>query len=63
MIRGERIILRTVRQADLDELYELNSDIKDFGEFVPITLFSEPLFKKEFKAFCEIYIINNNNIL
>jgi ribosomal-protein-alanine N-acetyltransferase len=48
MIRGEKIILRTIRSADLDELFELKSDIKDRGEFFPITLSSEPLFKKEF---------------
>lgn len=48
MIRSERLILRTVRQTDLDELYELYSNIKDRGEFYPITMRSEPGYKKRF---------------
>ena len=48
MIKSERITLRTVRQSDLDELFELISDIKDRGDYYPVTLPSEPVFKKDF---------------
>ena len=49
MIRGEKIILRTIRESDLDILYNLVSDISSLGEYVPIDLKSQSAFKKDFE--------------
>ena len=48
MIKGEKVILRTIREADLDTLFELMSDVHNKGEYYPIYLHSEPLTKKQF---------------
>ncbi|MDH3602933.1 MAG: GNAT family N-acetyltransferase [Candidatus Tectomicrobia bacterium] len=48
MIRGKDIQLRTVREADLDRLYTLLTDIANRGDFVPLQLPSEPVFKRQF---------------
>lgn len=48
MIKGSKVILRTVREADLDTLFELMSNVSNRGEYFPIYLRSEPLTKKEF---------------
>jgi RimJ/RimL family protein N-acetyltransferase len=48
MIRGERITLRTVRQADLPALYLLVNDRSLQGDHMALPLRSEPSFRKEF---------------
>ena len=48
MIRGKGIELRTVRETDLDHLYALLSDIAKRGDFIPLKLPSEPVFKRQF---------------
>ncbi len=48
MIKGSKIILRTVRESDLETLLELMSDIQNRGDYYPIYLPSEPMLKKEF---------------
>ena len=48
MIRGERVALRTVREADLPALYALISDLSLQGEHMALPLRSEPSFRKEF---------------
>jgi len=48
MIKGTKIILRTVRETDLDTLFALRSDIRNRGEYIPHVLQSETAFKKEF---------------
>lgn len=48
MIRGKSIQLRTVRETDLDRLYMLLTDIANRGDFVPLQLPSEPVFKRQF---------------
>lgn len=48
MLRGAKILLRTVREADLDILLELMSDVQNRGDYYPIYLTSEAAFKKEF---------------
>lgn len=48
MIRGERVALRTVREADLPALYALINDLSLQGEHLALPLRSEPSFRKEF---------------
>jgi [ribosomal protein S5]-alanine N-acetyltransferase len=49
MIRGEKITLRVVQEKDLDRLFQSYSDIENRGEFFPIWLPSEAVFKNDFK--------------
>lgn len=49
MIRGEHIVLRTVRESDLDALFGLLSDLGTRGEHFPLRLPSEAAFRKEFR--------------
>jgi RimJ/RimL family protein N-acetyltransferase len=49
MIRGENVTLRTVRESDLDSLFSFLSDIANRGEFFPIMIPSEAIFKKDFR--------------
>ena len=48
MIRGKNIMLRTVRETDLDTLYTALSDLASRGDYFPLNLFSEATFKREF---------------
>jgi [ribosomal protein S5]-alanine N-acetyltransferase len=48
MLHGERITLRTVREKDLDALYEAHIDIRNRGSFFPLGVQSEPDFKRSF---------------
>jgi RimJ/RimL family protein N-acetyltransferase len=48
MIRGEKVILRTVREADIEELYALVNDVQNRGEFLTGELLSEIDFKNLF---------------
>ena len=49
MLKGSKIILRTVREKDIETLYALTSDIASRGEYFPHTLRSEVDFKKRFE--------------
>lgn len=48
MIRGKSIQLRTVRETDLDRLYTLLADIANRGDFVPLHMPAEAVFKRQF---------------
>ncbi len=48
MIYGHGIELRTVRETDLDYLYALLTDIANRGDFVPLHIPAEPVFKRQF---------------
>jgi len=48
MLNGERIVLRPVREADLDQLYDAHVDIRNRGRFFPLGVQSEPAFRKAF---------------
>lgn len=48
MIRGDKIILRTVRESDLDDLFTLVNEVKNRGEFLTGELYSEVDFKNQF---------------
>jgi RimJ/RimL family protein N-acetyltransferase len=48
MLHGQRIMLRTVRETDLDQLYDAHIDIRNRGRFFPLGVQSEPAFRKAF---------------
>ena len=49
MLVGHRVILRPFRRSDLDELYDLVSDVREIGEFWPLGCISEPRWFKQFE--------------
>lgn len=49
MIRGETITLRTIREADLEILYDFHQDISNRGRYYPLGIMSEPVFKEKFQ--------------
>jgi RimJ/RimL family protein N-acetyltransferase len=48
MLRGERVLLRHVREADLDQLFTFLADIRTRGEFFPINVTSEVVLRRNF---------------
>lgn len=46
MLVGKRVIVRTLREADLDRLYDLAADVRDMGDYWPVRLPSEIRWKK-----------------
>jgi RimJ/RimL family protein N-acetyltransferase len=48
MIRGERVVLRTVREEDLDALYDFMSDVAARGDYFPVRIVSQTAFRREF---------------
>jgi RimJ/RimL family protein N-acetyltransferase len=54
MIRGNGFVLRTVREADLDAVYDFLSDIEIRGDYVMPRVQSQPAFRKLFQetGFC-----------
>lgn len=49
MIRGSKVILRTIRETDLETLFNLMSDLRNRGDYYPLYLPSEPLLRKDFQ--------------
>jgi RimJ/RimL family protein N-acetyltransferase len=43
---GKKVILRTLREADFDRLYEQAADIRDMGDYWPLAIPSELRWKK-----------------
>ena len=48
MLRGKRINLRLIRKNDLDEMFDLISEVKSRGDNFHLNLFSEPGQQKQF---------------
>lgn len=48
MLKGNVIQLRTVRESDLDQLYQFHHDIGNRGAYFPMGVMSEPVFKHRF---------------
>jgi RimJ/RimL family protein N-acetyltransferase len=48
MLKGQRVTLRQVREADLDAAYEAHVNIANRGAFFPLGVQSEPAFRKAF---------------
>ena len=48
MFKGESVIIRNVRERDLEKYYSLSTNFEDPGEFMPVSLVSETTFRSEF---------------
>ena len=48
MLHGASVTLRTVREADLDQLYTAHAEISNRGAFFPLGVMSETRFRGEF---------------
>jgi RimJ/RimL family protein N-acetyltransferase len=46
MLVGKKVVLRTLREADLDRLYDLAADVREMGDYWPLALPSELRWKK-----------------
>jgi ribosomal-protein-alanine N-acetyltransferase len=46
MLVGNTVVLRTLRQADLDRLYDLAADVREMGDYWPLGIPSELRWKK-----------------
>jgi len=49
MLKGKSIILRLVRDTDLNQLYDFHTDVANRGDFFPLGLLSQPVFLKRFQ--------------
>lgn len=68
MLQGEVIRLRTVRETDLERLYEFHQNIANRGDYFPIEVIAKPVFKRRFHetGFWEdtegmLLIVNDND--
>jgi RimJ/RimL family protein N-acetyltransferase len=48
IVSGKRVYLRTIREADLDWIYERDCDMETRGDYFPVYIDSQPGFKDEF---------------
>ncbi len=48
MIKGRTIILRTIREKDLEAFYTLSNNVRDMGPFWPVDLTSESQLNKQY---------------
>ena len=48
MLKGHRVCLRPVREADLDSAYDAHINLESRGEFFPQGVLSESAFRREF---------------
>jgi ribosomal-protein-alanine N-acetyltransferase len=46
MLVGKNVVLRTIREADLEELYDLAADVRDVGDYWQPAIISEIRWKK-----------------
>lgn len=53
MIRGEKVSLRIVRDADLNTLFDLFSDLTVRGDYYPLYLFTEAQIKQRWQVWEE----------
>ena len=49
MIRGKNIILRTIRESDLDSYFEIVNDLSNMSNHWPIDMKTETYMRKEFE--------------
>jgi len=49
MLKGKSILLRPVRDTDLDQLHAYHIDIDNRGDFFPRGILSQPAFRKQFQ--------------
>ena len=48
MLTGRNVVLRPMREADLDLAYAAHVDIANRGAFFPLGVMSEPVFRRQF---------------
>jgi RimJ/RimL family protein N-acetyltransferase len=48
VLTGRSVVLRPVREADLDRLYAAHTDLASRGEHFPLSVMSEPAFRREY---------------
>lgn len=48
MLRGNNILLRTMREADLDAVFESLAEISNRGDYFPVKIPCEPAFKQSY---------------
>ena len=48
MLKGERVTLRPIREADLEAFWSVHTDIANRGPYYPRNVLSEPVFRKQF---------------
>jgi RimJ/RimL family protein N-acetyltransferase len=48
MLHGKNVVLRTIRQADFDVLFQYLNDVRTRGDFGDLRLFSEDQMRKKF---------------
>lgn len=48
MLKGEKVLLRQVRESDLGRLYDFHRNIGNRGAFFPVGVMSEPAFQQRF---------------
>lgn len=53
MLRGEKISLRLVREADLNPLFDLHSDLTKRGDYFPLDLWTEAELKQRYQVWEE----------
>lgn len=70
MIKGKSITLQLVTERYLDLLYVFHSDISNRGDYFPLKIMPEPLFKAKFKEtgfwseeFSQLLIINEQDAI
>lgn len=49
MLKGRSILLRPVRETDLDQLYAYHVDIDNRGDFFPRGIVAEPIFRRRYQ--------------
>lgn len=48
MLKGEIISLRTVSEADLERLYAFHQEVGNRGDYYPLGVMAEPIFKRRY---------------
>lgn len=46
MLVGKKVVLRTLREVDLDELFDLAADVREMGDYWPLSIPSELRWKR-----------------
>lgn len=49
MLKGNQIVLKPVRDTDIDQLYDFHLDIANRGEYFPVGVTAEPLYKRRYQ--------------
>ncbi len=50
MLKGKIISLRLMRESDLETVYNYHLDIESRGEFFPVGVVAEPVYRQRFAS-------------